>query len=56
MSREARGKREGKEGAQAMTVASVTEISAVSPEGFEEAIREGISRATGTLRGSKVPG
>ena len=36
---------------QAMSVASVTEISAVSPEGFEEAIREGISRATSTLRG-----
>ncbi len=34
-----------------MTVASVTEISAVSPEGFEQAIREGISRATSTLRG-----
>jgi len=34
-----------------MTVASVTEISAVSPEGFEEAIREGINRATSTLRG-----
>jgi flavin-binding protein dodecin len=35
---------------KAMTVASVTEISAVSPEGFEEAIREGINRATSTLR------
>ena len=34
-----------------MTVARVTEISAVSPEGFEAAIREGISRATSTLRG-----
>ncbi len=33
-----------------MTVASVTEISAVSSEGFEEAIREGINRATSTLR------
>ena len=33
-----------------MTVASVTEISATSPEGFEEAIREGINRATQTLR------
>ena len=33
-----------------MTVASVTEISAVSEQGFEEAIREGISRATSTLR------
>jgi dodecin len=34
-----------------MTVASVTEISAASPEGFEAAIREGIERATKTLRG-----
>ena len=33
-----------------MTVASLTEISAVSERGFEEAIREGISRATSTLR------
>ena len=34
-----------------MTVASVTEISAVSEQGFEEAIRTGINRATSTLRG-----
>ena len=33
-----------------MTVASVTEISAVSPDGFEEAIKEGVDRATKTLR------
>jgi flavin-binding protein dodecin len=33
-----------------MTVASVTEISAASPDGFEAAIREGIERATKTLR------
>jgi flavin-binding protein dodecin len=33
-----------------MTVASVTEISAASPDGFEAAIREGIQRATKTLR------
>jgi dodecin len=33
-----------------MTVASVTEISAASPEGFEAAIREGIERAKKTLR------
>jgi dodecin len=33
-----------------VTVASVTEISAASPEGFEEAIREGIERANKTLR------
>jgi flavin-binding protein dodecin len=34
-----------------MTVASVTEISAASPDGFEAAIREGLERATKTLRG-----
>ena len=33
-----------------MTVASVTEISAASPEGFEAAIRGGIERANKTLR------
>jgi len=33
-----------------MTVASVTEISAASPDGFEAAIREGIERADKTLR------
>ena len=33
-----------------MTVASVTEISAASSEGFEAAIREGIDRANKTLR------
>jgi flavin-binding protein dodecin len=33
-----------------MTVASVTEISAASPDGFEEAIQEGIERANKTLR------
>jgi flavin-binding protein dodecin len=33
-----------------VTVASVTEISAASPEGIEEAIREGIERANKTLR------
>lgn len=31
-------------------VARVTEISAKSPEGFEDAIRIGIARATSTLR------
>lgn len=34
-----------------MTVARVTELSAVSPTSFEDAIREGVSRATSTLRG-----
>jgi len=33
-----------------MSVARVTEISAVSEEGFEDAIRQGIDRATKTLR------
>jgi flavin-binding protein dodecin len=34
-----------------MSVARVTEISAISPESFEAAINEGITRATSTLRG-----
>ena len=34
-----------------MTVARVTEISATSPESFEEAIQEGVNRVTQTLRG-----
>ncbi len=33
-----------------MSVASVNEISAVSPDGFEAAIREAIERANETLR------
>jgi dodecin len=33
-----------------MSVARVTEISAVSEEGFEDAIRQAIARATKTLR------
>jgi len=37
-----------------MSVARVTEISASSPTSFEDAINEGISRATKTLR--KVKG
>ena len=32
-----------------MTVAKVTEISASSPEGFEDAIKRGIERANKTL-------
>ena len=46
--KDAQGKREGK--VKAMSVARVTEISVVSTEGFEEAIREGINKATETLR------
>lgn len=33
-----------------MSVATVTEISAVSPNSFEDAIKEGIARANKTLR------
>ncbi|HSJ35700.1 MAG TPA: dodecin family protein [Acidimicrobiia bacterium] len=33
-----------------MAVARVTEISATSPEGFEEAVEEGLMRARETLR------
>lgn len=33
-----------------MTVARVTEISATSPKSFEDAINQGIARATKTLR------
>jgi flavin-binding protein dodecin len=39
-----------KGGKVTMTVASITEISAASPEGFEAAVREGIERANSTLR------
>jgi flavin-binding protein dodecin len=34
-----------------MAVARVTEIRASSPEGFQEAVIEGVKRATKTLRG-----
>ena len=34
-----------------MAVARVTEISATSPQSFEDAIRQGLERATKTLRG-----
>jgi flavin-binding protein dodecin len=43
------GKTEGR--SLYMSVARVTEISAISPESFEAAINEGITRATSTLRG-----
>jgi flavin-binding protein dodecin len=36
-----------------MTVARVTEISSTSSTGFEEAISEGVARATKTLRNVK---
>ena len=34
-----------------MSVARVTELSATSQSSFEDAIKEGINRATSTLRG-----
>ena len=34
-----------------MSVARVTEISAASTQSFEDAIKQGIERATSTLRG-----
>ncbi|QIN78688.1 dodecin domain-containing protein [Rubrobacter marinus] len=34
-----------------MSVARVTEISATSQSSFEDAVKEGINRATSTLRG-----
>jgi dodecin len=34
-----------------MAVARVTEIRASSPDGFQEAVQEGVKRATKTLRG-----
>jgi len=33
-----------------MAVARVTEISSTSPNSFEEALKEGVARATQTLR------
>ncbi len=36
-----------------MGVARVTEISATSPKSFDDAIAQGIARATKTLRGVK---
>lgn len=33
-----------------MTVARITEISASSPESFEDAVRAGVSRASKTLK------
>jgi len=36
-----------------MSVARVTELSAVSEKGFEDAINQAIARATQTLRGER---
>jgi len=41
------------EGDRAMAVARVTEISSTSPKGFEDALAQGIARATKTLRNVK---
>jgi hypothetical protein len=38
-------------GSDQMSVAKVTELSCTSTESFEDAIRQGIDRATKTLRG-----
>jgi flavin-binding protein dodecin len=35
---------------EVMSVATVTEISAISEKGFEDAVQQGIARATKTLR------
>jgi flavin-binding protein dodecin len=40
-----------KSGGGAMSVARVTEISSTSPQSFEDAVKQGIVRATKTLRG-----
>src|SRR5919198_926318 len=42
--------RDYREEGQAMSVARVTEISSTSDKGFEDAIEQGIARATKTLR------
>jgi dodecin len=39
-----------------MSVARVTEISATSPQSFEDAVRRGIERATKSLRGVTAAG
>jgi flavin-binding protein dodecin len=45
------GKLECKEAQILMSVARVTELSATSQTGFEDAINEAVARATKTLRG-----
>jgi len=42
---------EGKSQEEEMSVARITEISATSNESFEDAIRQGVARATETLHG-----
>jgi flavin-binding protein dodecin len=48
MSREAESKPRQR---RAMSVARVTELSVVSETSFEDAIQQGVARATSTLRG-----
>jgi flavin-binding protein dodecin len=43
-------KRELMRGTHEMSVATVTEISATSPDGFEAAVNEGVARVNKTLR------
>jgi len=43
-------KESAKEKEDPMSVARVTEISATNPNSFEDAVNEGVSRATSTLR------
>ena len=43
------------EGGAGVAVARVTEISSTSPKSFEDAIQQGIARATKTLRGVRGP-
>jgi len=39
-----------------MSIARVTELSAVSEQGFEDAINQAVARATKTLRGVEARG
>ena len=39
-----------------MAVARVTEISSTSTKSFEDAIQQGVARATKTLRNVRAPG
>ena len=42
-----------RQGGRSMAVARVTEIRASSPDGYQEAVIEGLKRASKTLRGVK---
>ena len=45
------GPNEDENPGEAVSVANIVEISATSPRSFEDAIRQGLERATKTLRG-----